>query len=122
MKASAQHTFDHITSQVRPEDEARIAASTEAKLTSVSKLHAASTLIHNIRLLFGMLRDSSFHLSWASRGIILGAFLYFVLPVDATPDFIPIIGYIDDTLIVGMVIKRLASEIERYKAHANRTT
>jgi uncharacterized membrane protein YkvA (DUF1232 family) len=42
--------------------------------------------------------------------------------VDATPDFIPIIGYIDDTLIVGMVIKRLASEIERYKAHANRTT
>lgn len=122
MKPSAHHTYDRITSQVRPEDEARIVASTEAKLANVSKLHAASTLIHNIRLLFRMLRDSSFHLSWASRGIILGALLYFLLPTDATPDFIPVVGYIDDTLIVGMVIKRLASEIERYKAHANRTT
>lgn len=122
MKASAQHTFDHITSQVRPEDEARIVASTEAKLASVSTLHAASTLIRNIRLLFRMLRDSSFHLSWASRGIILGALLYFLLPTDAAPDFIPIVGYLDDTLVVGMVIKRLASEIERYKAHGIRTT
>lgn len=118
MKA-AERSFTELTSSVRPEDEHRIMASAEAKLGNTKGLHAASTLIHNIRLLFRMLRDQSFHMSWASRGIILGALLYFVLPTDATPDFIPLIGYVDDTLIVGMVIKRLAAEIDRYKQQAS---
>jgi uncharacterized membrane protein YkvA (DUF1232 family) len=105
-----------LASQVRPEDEAGILAATEAKLAD-RRLHAASSLLHNVRLLFRMLRDRTFHLTWGSRAAILGALVYFVLPTDATPDFLPGVGYIDDTVIVSIVIKRLAAEIERYKEH-----
>lgn len=102
---------------VRPEDEAGILVRTDEKLKNDRSLHATSTLLHNIRLLVRMLRDRSFDMTWASRGAILGALLYFIIPTDATPDYIPVIGYLDDTAIVGLVIRRLAREIERYKEH-----
>lgn len=64
-----------------------------------------------------MLRDRSFDLTWGTRGLIIGALLYFIIPTDATPDYIPFVGYLDDTAIVAAVIKRLAKEIDRYKEH-----
>ncbi|MCX6139271.1 MAG: DUF1232 domain-containing protein [Candidatus Kapabacteria bacterium] len=106
-----------ISTDVRPEDEDEILAHTEERLRSDTKLHAAATLLHNIGLLFRMLRDKRFSMQWSSRALILGGLLYFLLPMDATPDYIPFVGYIDDTLIIGWVIKRLASEIERYRLH-----
>lgn len=111
-------SVERLAAQVRPEDEAGILAATEAKLHGDRRLHAASSLLHNIRLLFRMVRDRTFTLTWGSRAVILGALVYFVLPTDATPDYLPLVGYIDDTVIVGWVIKRLAAEIERYKEHA----
>lgn len=102
---------------VEAEQETDIVEQTEQKLRRVRQRHAVSTLLHNIGLLLKMLRDRSFDMTWPTRGMILGALLYFVVPTDATPDYIPIIGYIDDTAIVAMVIKRLSREIERYREH-----
>jgi uncharacterized membrane protein YkvA (DUF1232 family) len=103
---------------VTPADEADILRRTEDKLRSKERtLRASGTLLDNIRLLFKMVRDRSFHMTWATRAAILGALLYFVIPTDATPDFIPVIGYLDDTVVVSLVIRRLAREIERYKEH-----
>jgi uncharacterized membrane protein YkvA (DUF1232 family) len=121
MKAARQ-SFDGIATSVRPDDEAHSLASTDAKLRSAaSALKAAGVLVRNINVLFRMVRDGSFHMSWASRGMILAALLYFVMPIDATPDIIPIVGYLDDSVVVGMVIKRLAAEIARYKSHISLT-
>jgi uncharacterized membrane protein YkvA (DUF1232 family) len=63
-----------------------------------------------------MLRDRSFHMEWSSRAMILGALVYFLLPSDLVPDLLPLVGLADDTMVVGIVIKRLAHEIERYRA------
>jgi uncharacterized membrane protein YkvA (DUF1232 family) len=54
-------------------------------------------------------------MEWKSRALILGALVYFLLPSDLVPDILPIVGLADDTLIIGLVIKRLAAEIERYR-------
>lgn len=43
------------------------------------------------------------------------ALIYFVSPIDVIPDFIPILGFIDDAAIVGYVVKRLYKEIDRYQ-------
>lgn len=103
---------------VKPADEADILQRTEQKLSSGERtLKATSSLLGNVRLLFRMVRDRSFHMTWASRGTILAALLYFVIPTDATPDYIPVIGYLDDTVVVGLVIRRLAREIQRYREH-----
>lgn len=102
---------------IRQEDEASILRRTRKKLDRSSGLKGAGDLLVNVRTLFRMVRDRSFGMTWASRGMILAALLYFVMPMDATPDFIPILGFIDDALVVGMVVKRLNREIDRYRDH-----
>jgi uncharacterized membrane protein YkvA (DUF1232 family) len=102
---------------VRPEDESSILDRTERKLKDESTLRAARKVISHVRLLFHMMRDWSFATSWKTRSLILAALLYFVIPFDATPDFVPFIGYVDDAAVLGFVIRRLSREIDRYKQH-----
>ena len=47
---------------------------------------------------------------------VVAALLYFVNPFDIIPDFIPIIGQLDDILVLGYLIKFLNKEIERFMA------
>lgn len=103
-------------SSVRPEDEDEIVERTEARLRSIQPRKATWFLLHNISMLIRMVRDRSFQMEWSSRALILGALVYFLLPSDLVPDVLPLLGLADDTMIVGIVIKRLAAEIERYRA------
>lgn len=43
------------------------------------------------------------------------AFLYLLSPLDAVPDFVPIVGYFDDTSVMIFVLKTFHDEIEKYK-------
>ena len=40
--------------------------------------------------------------------IVLGSLLYLVSPIDIAPDFIPIIGWIDDGIIATLLIAELS--------------
>jgi uncharacterized membrane protein YkvA (DUF1232 family) len=42
---------------------------------------------------------------------LLGAIAYFVLPMDAIPDFIPVIGYTDDAAVLAAAIKVVSDHI-----------
>lgn len=99
-------------------DEKRVLHDVERKLRKKSLIRAIPELLLNVGTLYRMLRDSSFHLTWATRGLIIGGLAYFLLPTDATPDYLPVIGFLDDTVVIGLIVKRLASEIDRYKQHA----
>jgi len=66
-------------------------------------------------LLFDMLNEKDFHLSQKSKLLIMGTLAYIILPVDIIPDFIPIVGWLDDVFILGLTINSLHDEIQRYK-------
>lgn len=38
---------------------------------------------------------------------IAGALAYFLLPADALPDFLPVLGFSDDAAVVGLALRRL---------------
>lgn len=46
--------------------------------------------------------------------LIIAAILYFVMPLDMIPDFIPVSGYVDDFSIVLWVYNQLQQEIDQY--------
>lgn len=46
---------------------------------------------------------------------ILAGLLYFLSPIDLVPDFIVALGFMDDVFIIGLVIKQVSKDIERYK-------
>ncbi|MBE8712180.1 YkvA family protein [Sphingobacterium hungaricum] len=47
--------------------------------------------------------------------VIVGTIVYVVSPLDAVPDLIPVLGWLDDVTIVGYSISKLTEEIKKYK-------
>lgn len=72
----------------------------------------------NIQLLFGMVKDwiggEYREIPVGSIVVIIMGLLYFVSPVDIIPDFIPG-GLVDDALVLGLVIKQVKSDIDKYR-------
>ena len=51
--------------------------------------------------------------AWAIAAII-GAIIYVVSPIDAMPDLIPIVGWLDDGAVVAVAVKALEEVIKAY--------
>lgn len=66
-------------------------------------------LYYNVLLLWYVLKDPS--CPFASKAIIIGALGYFILPIDAIPDFLPVVGFTDDAAAIAIAIKTVASNI-----------
>lgn len=45
------------------------------------------------------------------KATLVGAIAYFVLPVDAIPDVLPVLGFTDDAAVLAAAIKLVASAI-----------
>ena len=45
------------------------------------------------------------------KATLIGAIAYFVLPVDAIPDVMPVLGFTDDAAVLATAIKLVASHI-----------
>ena len=46
---------------------------------------------------------------------VLAALIYFVSPVDLIPDFLPVVGFIDDALIASICFRMVGADIDKYK-------
>ncbi|MCX2576242.1 YkvA family protein [Pedobacter sandarakinus] len=47
---------------------------------------------------------------------ILGGLLYFLSPIDVVPDFIPLLGFVDDIFVLNLVYKQVLKDLEKYNA------
>ena len=70
----------------------------------LKKLKLLGKLPQFIRLLWGLFKDPRVpsHL----KLLALGALAYIGVPLDITPDFIPLSGYLDDLVVSFLVIER----------------
>lgn len=49
--------------------------------------------------------------------VILGTALYFIMPFDIAPDFLPIVGQLDDVFLLTLLVSEVSQmAIEGYKA------
>ena len=71
--------------------------------------------IVKLQELIDMLRDVEWRLEGQDRVHILDALAYFVDPNDLIPDHTPGIGYLDDAIMVELVTRELAHEIQAYR-------
>lgn len=46
---------------------------------------------------------------------ILGGLIYFLSPIDVIPDFVPVLGLIDDVFILNLVYRQVVKDLEKYK-------
>lgn len=55
-------------------------------------------------------------LPWQTLVMIVAGLLYFIAPIDALPDFIPVAGLVDDVTILAWLGKSFKEDLEKYKA------
>ncbi len=82
-----------------------------------AKKHTDKEWYMDFKLLYDMIIDSNFTIDTSTYLAIAGALAYVVFPIDVIPDFILGVGYVDDVFVVGMVMKSISDEIERYKTY-----
>ena len=70
--------------------------------------------IPQLEMLIQMLADNDWQLPDADRERLLAMFVYFSDPEDILPDDIPVIGYLDDVIIIELVTRELLHVREAY--------
>jgi uncharacterized membrane protein YkvA (DUF1232 family) len=71
--------------------------------------------LRRLSLLVQMLEDPEWRLTGSDRARVLDALSYFADPEDLIPDRIPGIGYLDDAIMIELVLVELRHEIEAYE-------
>ncbi|MFH1528243.1 MAG: YkvA family protein [Bacteroidota bacterium] len=66
----------------------------------------------DVLALYQYLIDS--RVSWHRKSIVVGALVYFIVPLDVIPDIAPFFGYLDDLGVITAVLKFLGSELIPY--------
>ena len=102
-----------------PEKLAELLKDTKEKLNKVPK-GVFGDLWKYLSAMFRMIKaytDGSYRdVPTGSLIMIVAAVIYFVLPIDVIPDFIPVIGYLDDALIVGWTVKVVKADLDDFIA------
>lgn len=89
------------------------------KAENLDKSGPLNQLYERLMLLFGIVKDwsngSYKDVPKGSIVMIIIGILYFLSPIDFIPDFIPVGGLVDDAFVVGLVIKQVNSDLDKYK-------
>ena len=75
-------------------------------------------LFKQVKLAFEMLKDykkkSYKNVPWKTIAIITAAILYFLNPIDLIPDFMGLLGFTDDAIVLGFVFNSIREELIKY--------
>lgn len=80
--------------------------------SKVEKVGKKLSFTKDIKALFNYFSDKS--IPWYRKSIVVGALVYFIVPIDTIPDLAPLVGYLDDLGVITAVIKYLGSELVPY--------
>lgn len=78
----------------------------------LEKIGKKLSFARDLLALYQYMMDSK--VSWHRKAIVVGALVYFIVPVDAIPDLAPLVGYMDDLGVITAVLKFLGSELIPY--------
>lgn len=84
-----------------------------------SRVWATKRIVRALKLFIPMTRDvirGDFRpIPWSAFGMMALALGYLVMPFDLIPDFLMLIGVVDDVLIVGWLLNRIDQRLEGYR-------
>ena len=61
-----------------------------------------------------MIEDSEWKIPEEERADVLSALAYFSDPEDLVPDHIPVLGFLDDAIMIELVAEELKDDIEAF--------
>lgn len=86
-------------------------------MKKVKQIRSLAALWRYRSELFAMFRDmlnGSYKASFLTVVALVAAILYILSPIDLIPDFLPVVGWMDDGFVFYFLLKRLMYELQRY--------
>ena len=103
---------------VRHADEADIVDAIDDVLNEIKQAEPlpdfVARRIPQLETMIQMLKDEEWQLPRDERDRLLSTFVYFADPEDIVPDDIPVIGYLDDVIIIELVVREMHHVREAY--------
>lgn len=98
----------------------------QEKIEKIASNGTLSKFLDDIKLYFKMLGDiftgKYKKIPVGTIAAIVGTLLYVLSPVDLIPDFIPVIGYLDDAAILAACLNFTRFDVEEYKKEKEEDT
>lgn len=83
------------------------------------KIPKLSDLKEDMELALALLKDVArgnyTKVPWQPLLLLVGAFIYFVNPMDLVPDFIPLKGLLDDATVLIYIFGSIRGELDQYR-------
>jgi len=98
-------------------DEKEIVAAARRLAGETGKRSLPDFVRERLAQLEGMIRmldDAEWRIEGAHRARVIDALAYFAEPVDLIPDQVPGVGFLDDAIMVELVVQEIRPELEAY--------
>ncbi len=106
----------------RGADEKEVISGSEALLLKVQRREVPQFVrgrLLKLEKMIAMLGDEEWNLSGADRSRVVSALAYFNDPRDLIPDEVPGFGFLDDAVMVELVVQELKHDLEAYDDFCN---
>ncbi len=122
MSENLKIKIKQLVGDVSPDEENEVRAQFAWAEKKAKERGADAGLLEGIKTLFRMLTDPDYVVSWEVKSWILAGLVYFISPIDAIPDAIPVVGYLDDAAVVAWILHQLADEVVKYRKLLRRSS
>lgn len=116
--------YDRVLQYTRGKDFSKVLDATAFWQKVEKASPALKQILQDLKNLYGLFVDSvkgKYNLHPAIIGIIGAGLLYFIIPLDLIPDYIPIAGLLDDYVVLSTIINSLQTELTEYCEWKNKT-
>jgi uncharacterized membrane protein YkvA (DUF1232 family) len=98
--------------------------SVEARRSSIMEKIAGIPLLREVEVITDLVRDyASGRYRQIPRwviGALTFALLYFINPIESIPEFVPVLGYLDDVAPLLLVLRLTGDDVEKYRVRRGR--
>jgi uncharacterized membrane protein YkvA (DUF1232 family) len=121
----SEQDLDHFRSAMRRAREATAHLSVDQITEAAQKLlkdtrdiqvpEFVGLRMRKLDTMIAMVHDTAWGLTDLERKEVLSALTYFSDPEDAIPDHIPVLGFLDDAIMIELVVEELKHELDAYE-------
>ena len=120
-KQSAKNKFEKMTADISSADIKKAINKGSQKMGKLAENMPSilSSMWGDLTLMFSLIKDyyagNYTCVPWKVIASVTAALLYFISPIDVIPDFIPVIGYLDDLYVIKLAFDFSQEDLEKYR-------